>query len=185
MRPTITSQEEFDRIKQNLAQLRTFDTGSKRSVEADAERYDLISEIGLERLARTYAEGIAKGYEMHNWRLGQPFSVVLNHVLWHLNKYKKGENGEDHLAHAAFGLFALMEFETTHTELNDLYAYQDKQPAGSGDHGAAVRAATAGAASTEPITLTTRELFTGSSHSYTTPHQEPEQFEHNLARRYD
>ena len=110
-----------------MSEKRTFSTGSQRSTQADSTRYDLVSEIGLERLAKTYAEGISKGYEEHNWRLGQPFSVLLNHVLWHLNAYKQGDSSEDHLAHAAFGLFALMEFQATRPELNDLYAYQPKQ----------------------------------------------------------
>lgn len=154
---------------------RTFETGSKRSTEADAERYDLVSEIGLERLAKTYAEGIAKGYEMHNWRLGQPFSVVLNHVLWHLNKYKKGENGEDHLAHASFGLFALMEFETTHPELNDLYAYQ---PAGAGCTGTASKCECEECRAyrksfTDADIKAVMSYATASSSTHTTPHQEP------------
>ena len=110
-----------------MSEKRTFPTGSQRSTQADSTRYDLVSEIGLERLAKTYAEGISKGYAEHNWRLGQPFSVLLNHVLWHLNAYKKGDDSEDHLAHAAFGLFALLEFSETRPELNDLYAYQIKK----------------------------------------------------------
>ena len=110
-------------MSETKAEKRTFPTGSQRSTQADSTRYDLVSEIGLERLAKTYAEGIAKGYAEYNWRLGQPFSVLLNHVLWHLNAYKKGDDSEDHLGHAAFGLFALMEFEMTRPELNDLYAY--------------------------------------------------------------
>ena len=37
-----------------------FDTGAVRSADRDAERWDLISPIGLKALARTYAEGAAK-----------------------------------------------------------------------------------------------------------------------------
>lgn len=112
---------DLSKIKE---QKRTFSTGSQRSTDGDDTRYDLVSEIGLERLARTYAEGSAK-YSDHNWRKGQPFSIVLNHVLHHLNKFKQGdESGEDHLAHAAWGLFALMEFHVTHPELNDLYGHR-------------------------------------------------------------
>lgn len=105
---------------------RTFDTGSKRTTDADETRYDLISEIGLERLSKTYARGASK-YTDHNWRKGQPFSVVLNHVLSHINQYKQGDASEDHLAHAAWGLFALLEFSVTRPELNDLYAYTQKE----------------------------------------------------------
>lgn len=109
-----------------FSKLRTFETGSVRTADADATRYDLISEIGLERLARTCADGAGK-YGDHNWRKGQPFSVVLNHALYHINKFKQGDTSEDHLAHAAWGLFALMEFQATRQELNDLYAYVPKE----------------------------------------------------------
>lgn len=117
---------------ENMRSLRKFDTGAVRTADADVTRYDLISEIGLERLARTYAEGAAK-YSDHNWRKGFPFSNLLNHAIAHLNKFKQGDTTEDHLAHAAFGLFALMEFQATRPELNDLYAYTPKEAAGSHD----------------------------------------------------
>lgn len=100
--------------------LRVFDTGSRRDADADAERYDLVSHHGMRRLAATYAEGAAK-YDDHNWRKGQPYSVVMNHAVRHCYLWLAGHRDEDHLAHAAWGLFALMEFEATHPEMNDLY----------------------------------------------------------------
>ena len=97
----------------------TFESGAVRSELVDV-RYDLISPFGLRRLAMTYAEG-AKKYDDHNWRKGMPFSVLLNHVMEHLTLYSAGENGTDHLAHAAWGLFAMMEFEETMPDMTDLY----------------------------------------------------------------
>ena len=99
----------------------TFASGAVRQ-KLDDVRYDLISPFGLRRLAMTYAEG-ARKYDDHNWRKGMPFSVLFNHVLHHLTQYLAGENGTDHLAHAAWGLFAVMEFEETEPELDDLFCY--------------------------------------------------------------
>jgi len=122
------SEKVYRSITRPTTPIRVFETGAKRTSDADNTRYDLISEYGLERLAKTYAEGSRK-YSDHNWRAGWPFSVGINHVLKHLNDWKRGDVGEDHLAHAAFGLFALMELEATHPELNDLYSNaKDKEP---------------------------------------------------------
>lgn len=100
-----------------------FDTGAVRCKDADETRYDLISTIGLERLAKTYAEGALK-YDDHNWRKGFPFSDLLNHLERHIQKYKESggsvQGEEDHLAHAAWGLFSLMHFEKVRPDLNDL-----------------------------------------------------------------
>jgi hypothetical protein len=100
-------------------EIRQFDTGAVRSADADAERYDLISPVGLRRLAETYAEG-AKKYNDHNWLKGFPQSTVLNHALRHLRLYIQGDATEDHLAHAAWNLFAAMEFEETRPDLMDI-----------------------------------------------------------------
>lgn len=156
-----TNGREASKLSAN--NLRTFETGATRSTDADAERYDLISEIGLERLARRYALG-AGIHGDHNWRKGTPFSVTLCHTLYHINKFKAGDRSEDHLAAAAWGLMALMEFQTTHPELNDLYAYQSAGRGSTDTHwatseDAAVRAASAHAAS---------------SSTHTAPHQEPD-----------
>lgn len=126
-----------------------FLSGAKRSALDDV-RYDLIGTEGLRRLAQTMAEG-AKKYSDHNWRSGMPFSTTLNHLLRHIFLYEKGDTSEDHLAHAAFGLFALMQFEKDHPECDDRYTtqarwlyYQSKQSgqayAVQWHHGQVVRA---------------------------------------------
>ena len=73
-------------------------------------RYDLISPVGLRRLAETYGEGSLK-YGDRNWEKGIPNSNLLNHLIAHIQQYMRGDTIEDHLAHAAWGLFALMHFE--------------------------------------------------------------------------
>lgn len=97
----------------------TFATGSKRS-SLDEVRFDLVSPVGYRRLAARCAMG-AKNYGEHNWRKGQPYSAVINHLENHLAQYKAGDRSEDHLAAIAWGAFAMMEFEQTHPELDDLF----------------------------------------------------------------
>ena len=96
-----------------------FPSGAKRSGDADRERFDLISPIGLRRLAETYAEGAAK-YGDRNWEQGFPASVIVNHALRHLNLWLAGDDREDHLAHAAWNLFAIMHFEELRPDLIDI-----------------------------------------------------------------
>lgn len=105
--------------------LEQFKDGAVRQ-KLDDVRFDLISPIALRRLAQTYAEG-AKKYSDHNWRKGMPFSSILNHILNHIVKHLLGDRSEDHLAHAAWGFFAWMEFEETKPDLNDLYDFGLKE----------------------------------------------------------
>jgi len=98
-----------------------FDSGAVRSTLKP--RFDLISPVAYKRLAMTYAEGSTK-YTDNNWRKGMPFSSIINHLEHHIVLYKMGDRSEDHLSHCCFGLFALMEFELTKPELNDLYFHQ-------------------------------------------------------------
>jgi len=99
--------------------LKHFDTGAVRSTDADGERYDLITPIGLRRVAETYAEG-AKKYGEWNWLKGIPLSDLLNHAVRHIYRYLAGDAGEDHLAHAAWNLLAAMHMEEMRPELIDI-----------------------------------------------------------------
>ncbi len=92
-----------------------------RRVADDRQRFDLISPIGLRRLSETYAEGAAM-YGDRNWENGFPASVVINHALRHLILWLDGDMTEDHLAHAAWNLFALMHFEELRPEVIDIPA---------------------------------------------------------------
>jgi hypothetical protein len=97
----------------------TYPTGAVRSGDAEATRFDLISPIGLRRLAETCAEGAAK-YGDRNWEKGFPVSSLLNHALRHINLWLEGDFDEDHLAHATWNLFAAMHFEEERPELVDI-----------------------------------------------------------------
>jgi len=95
-----------------------FETGAVRSGDAQSERYDLISPIGMRRLAATCHEGAQK-YSDFNWERGMPVHDLLNHGLRHLNLYLSGDRSEDHLAHAAWNCFAAMHSEELWPALNE------------------------------------------------------------------
>lgn len=101
----------------DASNIKQFSTGSVRSSDADGVRYDLITPIGLKRLAETYAEG-AKKYSALNWERGQPITEMLNHAIRHCYEYLGGDRSEDHLAHAAWNLLGAIHSEVKWPELN-------------------------------------------------------------------
>ena len=106
--------------------LARFSTGAVRGTDADGERWDLITPIGLRRLAETCAEGAAK-YGEHNWQKGIPASVMLNHAIRHIYLYLNGDNSEDHLAHAAWNILGVCHFEEALPEMIDISARKREQ----------------------------------------------------------
>ena len=85
----------------------TFPSGAVRSSDAEHVRYDLITPIGLRRLAETCAEG-AKKYGDVNWQRGIPASQMLNHAIRHVYLWLEGDDKEDHLAHAAWNIMGVL-----------------------------------------------------------------------------
>jgi hypothetical protein len=94
-----------------------FATGAVRSADTQGVRYDLISPVGLRRVAETCKEGAEK-YSDFNWERGMPIHDLLNHAIPHIYKYLSGDRTEDHLAHAAWNLMAAMHSEELWPELN-------------------------------------------------------------------
>ncbi len=91
-------------------QVMKFESGAERTVKTGKGRYDLIPPWALKRLARVYeVGGLMRGDR--NWEKGIPFSRCLDSVLRHTEQYLAGDESEDHLAQAAFWLFAVMHFE--------------------------------------------------------------------------
>jgi hypothetical protein len=92
-------------------------------------RFDLIPAVPLLKLAEVYTFG-AKKYQDHNWRKGLSFGRLFGATMRHMWAFWHGhdldpESGLPHLAHAAFGVFALLEFSLLRREeLDDRY----KQP---------------------------------------------------------
>lgn len=99
-------------------ELQKFSTGAVRSRDREGERYDLISPIGLRRLARTCHEGAIK-YSDFSWERGMPIHDILNHAIAHLYQYLSGDRSEDHLAHTAWNCFAAMHSEELWPHLNE------------------------------------------------------------------
>lgn len=118
-----------------------FDSGCVRDVQGGKGRFDLLGteglirlhlimdelqktfdEVGTEglfRLSKWYEKGAQK-YSDRNWTKGMPTGVCFNSGMRHLTKYAAGWKDEDHLAACAWNLFAMMEYETTHPQLQDL-----------------------------------------------------------------
>lgn len=95
-----------------------YDTGAVRSNDCEDTRYDLISPIGLEALARTYAEG-AKKFGAFNWENGMPVNDLLNHAIAHIYKFLSGNRDEDHLGHATWNLIGAIHSLAKWPELNE------------------------------------------------------------------
>ena len=100
-------------------QITRFVSGAIRSTDADGERWDLITPIGLRRLAETCAEG-ARKYGEYNWHKGIPASVMLNHAIRHIYLYLAGDTSEDHLPHAAWNILGVCHFEEALPEMIDI-----------------------------------------------------------------
>jgi len=86
-------------------------------------RVDLIPVRPLFYLADVFTRGADK-YEDHNWRKGlawhRVFSALMRHALaWWAGEKLDGEDGQHHLASAAWCSMVLMEYELTHPELDD------------------------------------------------------------------
>lgn len=83
-------------------------------------RYDLISTIGLRRVAETCGEGALK-YGQNSYLKGMPETDLLNHALSHINMHRAGDTSEDHIAHATWNLLTLMHMQETRPDCMDLH----------------------------------------------------------------
>lgn len=104
-----------------------FKSGAVRSSDTSEVRYDLISPVGLEAVARACAEGAEK-YGDYNWEKGMPASDILNHVIRHINLFLSGDREEDHLGHAAWGCMAAVHSTKLWPELNSNLREQGCRP---------------------------------------------------------
>jgi len=94
-------------------------TGALTKPREGKGRFDLIPPEPLFRLARIYQLGAEK-YEPNNWKKGIQWSLCLDSMERHLQKWKRGDKDEDHLAIVAWRAFALMYYEEKHKELCDI-----------------------------------------------------------------
>lgn len=84
--------------------------GASRSTDSGKGRFDLISVHAIMRVAKHYENG-AKKYKDRNWEAGMSMSRYISSALRHLFKYIGGDRSEDHLAAAAWNVFAMMDHE--------------------------------------------------------------------------
>lgn len=101
------------------------ETGDTHRLDAGKDAgFWLIPRRPLILLAQLYAIGAAK-YAPRGWEAGMAWSRIVDPLFRHLLKWLTGEkydpvDGQHHLAAVAWACFALMEYETTHPELDDL-----------------------------------------------------------------
>jgi len=109
-----------------------FSTGAVRDTqEGKGVKHDdnkppigLISSRAIIEEAKVMGFGCDK-YDAHNWRKGMSWQRLVNALLRHTLAYNNGEmydaeTGISHMAHVRCCAGFLLEYESTHPELNDL-----------------------------------------------------------------
>lgn len=91
--------------------------------DRDKLRFDLLPAGPLMEIARVFTYGAGK-YCDRNWEKGMDWGRLFAATQRHLWAFWAGEDidpesGISHLAHAGFGVLALLEFTKTHPELDD------------------------------------------------------------------
>lgn len=104
---------------EDSGQRQEFETGAVRDPAEGKGRYDLITPHGLRRLALHYEAG-AKKYDDRNWEKGIPASRCFSSAVRHLYRWLNGENKEDHLAAAAWNIFAIIHFQEEKPDMIDV-----------------------------------------------------------------
>ena len=94
-----------------------------RKFDAEKPCYDLIPPSTLHALATVLTFGAHK-YASRNWEQGMAWGRVFGALMRHLWSWWGGQNydeetGHSHLWHAQCCLSFLIEYESTHPELDD------------------------------------------------------------------
>ena len=87
-----------------------FNTGAVRDMQEGKGRFDLITPVAEERLAKHYEAGAEK-YGDSNWAKGIPIKRLIDSAKRHLNKYLKGMRDEDHIIACVWNCFAIAHTE--------------------------------------------------------------------------
>lgn len=85
----------------------TWETGAVRGSREGKGRYDLFSPLAMKRLADVNERG-GRIHGDRNYEKGIPISRFLDSGLRHLFQYMEGKRDEDHLAQAAWNIFAAL-----------------------------------------------------------------------------
>lgn len=92
----------------------------------DPLRFSLVPDLGRDEEAYVYTVG-ARKHGAEGWRDGIKWSVCVIKIMRHLGRFLAGESrcpvdNQHHLASVKFWCNALMEYEQTHPELDDVRA---------------------------------------------------------------
>jgi len=96
-------------------------------------RISLLSSDAILEIAKVATMGASK-YDDHNWRKGMKWSRLMDAAERHLLSYNKGdridkESKLSHLAHVAWNIMALLEYEINKVGEDDLWKGYDKNDA--------------------------------------------------------
>jgi hypothetical protein len=100
-----------------MSELKTFDTGAKRTSDADYAAFHLLPFKSLELASMVLKKGEIK-YGKDNWKKGLPVDDTLNHAIRHIYLWLEGDRKEAHLANALCNLLFVCHF--SHDELKTL-----------------------------------------------------------------
>lgn len=94
-------------------------------------RVGLLSSDAILEIAKVATMGATK-YTDHNWRSGMKWSRLMDAAQRHLLQYNKGNRIDDeskisHLAHVAWNIMALLEYEVNKVGEDDLFKGYDKK----------------------------------------------------------
>jgi len=120
-----------------LKEKQDYGTGATRDAAKGKGRFDLIPDLALARLAGVYERG-ALNHGARNWEQGLPISRLIDSATRHLVQYKMSKympelDDEDHLAHSAWNILAIIHMEemikrgSLQKELDDLPRYERLQ----------------------------------------------------------
>lgn len=95
--------------------------------DSGKNQLSLISPLAIESMGKILTQGAIK-YERHNWRKGMKWSRCIDSLKRHLLEFEKGidvdpESQESHLGHIMVNAMFLLEYATTHKQLDDRYKY--------------------------------------------------------------
>lgn len=103
-------QEEIFAEVKDSGERRETVTGAVRDRAKGKGRYDLLSFIGIHRVAVHYENG-ARKYKDRNWEKGMPLSWFIDSGLRHYFAYLSGDRSEDHMAAVAWNALGYMHIE--------------------------------------------------------------------------
>jgi hypothetical protein len=103
-----------------------------KKYDSGKPRVSLLSSDAILEIAKVATMGAAK-YSDHNWRGGMKWSRLMDAAERHLLDYNRGnrvdkESHLSHLAHVAWNIMALLEYEINNSGEDDLWKGYKNEP---------------------------------------------------------